>query len=541
MPQCGVRARANARYIDEMRVGALSRAPSRGRIVLSALLVTAVISASVSCTVDPGTGALPAPTPKPFVKPATSTGGWSTTAQLNLDPATRKKVDALAALTLHQGPRRDPNAQGGWSTGLVPTVMAKMTGDDGQRTPEWNAFADLEKTISDDDAKALLHHEDPVIRVYFAGHVARTMEADAPALLYPLLLDNTEVHTRSGCIGEISTVGEIVVDDITEGDDGFGEDLRTGAVDESRADVMTTIVADDRISQKVRAKTLSSLAMLNPTGAHPFAIAALHGTDSTWRQEGAQALGSIHDPADIAAIGALTKSADPGDREAAARALGKMDSPAARDLLVPLIDDQDDVVRAAAQGSYAAQSSASDAVLTKLLNGFDSRGPSAVANALAERGTLHSLQLLAPTLMNADPKIDTMSIEGLIGQIGAPAIPITRDLLLSMSRNMNDVAMRKLGELGDKQSIPELRKLMREGQSTYLAADALGELDAKEAADDLVTVLTDVNPNSRIAAAKALVKIRAVQTLPALEKAASTDDTFAKPDIVKAALAMKAL
>lgn len=483
-------------------------------------MVYAVVLTGFACStgVEPASSSLEPP--RHFTAAPVLYQTWSKTADLVRDPTTQKKVDALAALTLHDGIRPDGTMGPQWM------IEAAAIGIDGGKSPAWVAFTDLARTLAPADAVALLRHESPAVRGYFARHVAHTRPSEAPELLYPLFGDATVVGDRSGCTASFTSIADLA----------FGELAYAGAeTNLEREGLFAVIVEDKRIGVATRGKALAYVAELDKPFAHPLALAAAHDADPAWKQQGINALGLVGHEEDVELVAAGTTSADANEREKSATALGNIDGPASRNKLVPLLHDPDDDVRVAASRSYATQTCASEDVLAALLKDPSYGIASGVGRTLAHTGTLHALRILEPSLMDAQTPLGGFELESLLSAVGEPGIPVMRRLLSSRSSNVRNDAIHRLGVLDDQASIPAIRKGLTNGPSPWVAAEALGDLHAIEATDDLVGRLHDPNPNMRIACAKALVGMDAKRALPALEEAANTDSTFAKSELVLAA------
>ena len=479
-----------------------------------------LVLAASACTMP--TQPLPASTPT--TSPALSTS-FSKTADLISDPEIRKKVDRLAALSVHPQPNQPEGFQ-------FPElrVDGEQTGIDGQESDEWKAFADLRAVISHADAKALLRHENAAIRSYFAEFVASTMKPEAPELLYPLYGDTARVEMRGGCTGAVESVADVALGEIL---------FDTAAINLARKSYFELVIGDTRLKPKTRGLALFYLAGIDGKTARPLAIAATHDANPDWKREGVRALGAIQNDADIELIGAGTKSADPQDRVQAIEALSKIDSPQVRDLISPQLLDPDFSVKSAATYAYALQSTADDQAVQALLADTDITISSQTGRGLADRGTLHALELVEPRLMSSNQPLAGFELEGLMNRLGDSGTPIERHLLASKSINVVRDVTERLGRIGDQASIPAVRRLLVEGQISYVAAAALGNMKALDATDELVAALADENPNTRIAAAEALAKMNAQRALPAVAAAATKDTSFAKPNLVAAVAALK--
>jgi hypothetical protein len=126
------------------------------------------------------------------------------TEELVSDPALRKAVDALA------GAKR---------------VESSHIGEAGAPSKTFALFDSALKLATESDIVALLQHESPIVRGYFAQHVARTMPRHLDALT-PLFEDATQVESISGCIGSNQPLANLVLDALCYSEvDGVGRAL----------------------------------------------------------------------------------------------------------------------------------------------------------------------------------------------------------------------------------------------------------------------------------------------------------------------------
>jgi HEAT repeat protein len=381
---------------------------------------------------------------------------WQKTAELIRDPEMQKKVDDFAVLTLEQMPSAED------TIALMPRVDSEGTGVGGSKSAAYAAYEDLEATLAPADAVALIRHESPAVRAYFSEYVIFNI-SNGPMILYSLFGDTTPIETLNGCLGKNTTVADYALNEVL----AYGKPV----IDSDGGHFLKLVVGDTRLAPHTRGSALAYLAGLDPKAAHPIALAAAHDSDLKWRREGIRALGVVGDPKDIDLLTTANSSDAWQDREQVIAALDQIDTPAARDKLFALMDDNPLAVYAA--NAYARKSSVTDDDLIALLN--------------------------------------------------------------------TTVA---LGHLGDRASIPALRKQLFDAKPQhgghYLAADALGDLKATEATDDLIKSLNDENFYTTIAAATALAKIGAVRALPAIEAAAAKAGTYEKPKILDAVAKLQA-
>lgn len=409
-----------------------------------------VVVLASSCAKPQGSSARPQSAPELYRT-------WATTSELVAEPAKRTRVDAFAAKTMKQGIRPDG------TFGIVPTVEGPAIGEDGKKSELFASHRELAASLSREENVALLRHENPAVRAYFASHVGATMRAEASSALYALLADESSVLTVEGCVGRPRTVAEIALDALKSAG--------------RREDLFVRVAGDARLPAHVRGAGLGHLATIAPGAARPIARAAASDTMEAWRREGVRVLGEIGDAEDVALLASATKDASDPVREAAAAALGEIDSEPSAAALVPLLKDSSASVRRAAARAYAMQSCADPKIVAQLLD--DEQLASPAAHGLVENGSLRALELLEPALMKERSPVGVFELEELLRRTGAAAVPVARRLLGSRSGHVRAAAIGALARQKDVESVPAIRNALVDPSTKIQAEEALEALGAR--------------------------------------------------------------
>ena len=128
---------------------------------------------------------------------ATSTStGFATTRELVHDPSLQAEIDQLVQASMQLTILDDGTQL------IAPTMDREAEGRRG-----YPLYQKLAAHISDDDAIALLRHENGAVRAYMADYVRSKMPGRARELLTPLYNDPTILSTPQGDRGYNTTVG----------------------------------------------------------------------------------------------------------------------------------------------------------------------------------------------------------------------------------------------------------------------------------------------------------------------------------------------
>lgn len=155
-------------------------------LVVSALVTGCDAPPDAKAERDPPTSKLPQKG-EPTSKPAAT---HKATGQLKLSPQLAAAVDTLAT---HK------------------TIESSHVGAGGVKSEVYTAYEGVAKLASDDQIRAIMHHESPVVRGYMAAHIARNQPSEL-ATIYPMMTDETSVGTLDGCMGGQTDVATHTVD-----------------------------------------------------------------------------------------------------------------------------------------------------------------------------------------------------------------------------------------------------------------------------------------------------------------------------------------
>jgi HEAT repeat protein len=266
--------------------------------------------------------------------------------------------------------------------------------------------------------------------------------------------------------------------------------------------------------------------------------ATLGVSDAEARQQAADELAEFGVQAKAAIPQLLTALAhsDPDLRWRAARALGAV-GPAAAEAapaLVKALTDRNALVRAQAARALGLIAMKSPQIVEALVARVADGDAQVRRAAIAAIRRLHPgpkvvLPLLAKTLEDADPSVVLPALQSL-AEVGPDAMPV---LLEALSHPRGRYwACLVLAEMGPKAqaAVPALAKLLtdEDPEVRMQAVITLGEIGpgAKTSLAEILKALADDHGGVRYGAAYALAKIGAVESLPALAKAAADKDPF---------------
>jgi HEAT repeat protein len=189
----------------------------------------------------------------------------------------------------------------------------------------------------------LLHHENPVVRVYATYHTLDDSPEEA-ASLEPLLRDKTEVMLIESCIGECRSVSSLVL-----------EALCWRSKERVPRQVLLQVARAHH--HPARGGALACVAESLPDKVTLLARKQLHDSDPKLVAKAIEALGNAGAKAAAGEVEALASHPDSGVRAQVAKTLGKFGAPVGVRALAKLARDRVDFVRRAA-GSQLPQRAA---------------------------------------------------------------------------------------------------------------------------------------------------------------------------------------
>jgi HEAT repeat protein len=238
------------------------------------------------------------------------------------------------------------------------------------------------------------------------------------------------------------------------------------------------------------------------------------------------------------ALCALAGAAQHEIRAAVAGALGSLRHACVEPTLRRLTEDSDAYVRLNAGMSYARTPERELAVLHRLFRDSAPRVRTHTALALAELAGTQELVLLREYLSQepSSSEVVTALCQARSDDVSA----FMREVLTSSMGADVLVRAQALGYLRDVADHQSLLLFLRALRSDYIgertaAAEGIAAIGERGAARALSALLLDQNPHGRLAAARALVKLRAVDSRDSLHRAAASDTSWAKQELVELA------
>jgi len=314
---------------------------------------------------------------------------------------------------------------------------------------------------------------------------------------------------------------------------------------------------------------LDALARMKDPSAGSHITPLLNSEDATLRLIAVDTLVQINAQSQGSAILALAlKNKDREKDKNFAMAMGKLKVKSAESYLIKLTDVQDESPTLAA--AYLAlgriKSYKAVEILVRALKHPYSKGKENASQALIEIGDKKAISLVFPLLaidesetrmyvtdvlseipsleagekalgfLNSDKKFAWGSAAKIVGrQKYKPGREKIEQMLILESTPERDLFAEALGWLGDKGSIPVLRKVLtsKSKEGRYGSAWSLGILGAKEALPDLEAALNDSDPKLVSFALEAIGAIAEVSSLATLEAFMSNRPKMA-PQILSA-------
>ena len=257
--------------------------------------------------------------------------------------------------------------------------------------------------------------------------------------------------------------------------------------------------------------------------AAPSLIAALKSSNHYHVRDAARALGKIGSPAAVdPLIGCLDH-----DRfevqEAAAEALGKIGNPRAARPLIDHFDSLTEVAKSAAiksLGQLGGQH-AIDLLVHLLDQPGDNFRRSRAARALGETGDPQAAAALKKALTDGDWMVRKSALESFEKIGGKLSLEELTVLANHHDRVLAENAIQSLGALGDPQALPTLIELLDNPQRVEQARDALVKI-GQPAVPSLIDTVKRKAIFTQAAAAHALGEIGNQDAVPALVEALRT-------------------
>lgn len=264
-------------------------------------------------------------------------------------------------------------------------VEWKLIGMHHGRSRVYESFQNYAKHAPDAELLRLLHHPNPVVRIYVSRHVAKTLFHQAAAL-YPLLSDDKGASEFHYDMGMPIVVRDAVTLALCEQSD--------------KAQVQSVLLRateDVSLLPKVRGSALVCVAKRRPQEGERLTSRFLQDPDL--RAFGVEALGQLDTEQSLAQLGTYVRDPQSGIRTAVAMGLAGSQRPAALSLLHELLRDSDNGGRWATALVYVRHPSVQPAQLAKLLADPEPFIQEQASRALASRPSPENLKRLRPYLI----------------------------------------------------------------------------------------------------------------------------------------------
>jgi HEAT repeat protein len=353
---------------------------------------------------------------------------------------------------------------------------------------------------------------------------AQAAPAQVPALIADLLgRDWDHATDRLVAIGE-PAVAPLLAELATGGQRAQRACLplaRIGSVPALDGVIGALAHADER----VRIAAAAALRFVKTTrAADALAEAATNGTDGV-RRVAAMSLGTVGDPRAIGPLRVMLTSESWWVRADGARSLSGVRTPEAAALLVSALDDPSGEARAAIRQAVAAQGEAATSELVRALHHSSERVRWQAAWAVGRIGSVHAGNALVAALEDPSPTVQREAAVAItrIGSAGpSTADSLAAGVITHLQHASPDVRVNAawvLGELGSAAAAKPLVTALADPVTGWMAAAALGALDAPEATPALARTLGSGPVQSRRAAAWALSRLKPAGAIRELEAA----------------------
>lgn len=276
----------------------------------------------------------------------------------------------------------------------------------------------------------------------------------------------------------------------------------------------------------VRSWAADALGEIGHPDAVPHLIRALQDEDSSVRRNAADALGKIGHPDTVPNLLQALQDADSGVRQNAADALGKVGIDAVPALIQALQDENFFVRLYAADALGKVGAPEAVPTLIQVLRNADfDRG----GNVVEAWNNIDTREALTYEFTDSDNSVRGCAAEAL-GMINAPeAAPALLEALQDENFFVRVGAAGALGRIGTLEAVPALTQTLREPNFFVRseAAQALGKISVPEAVPALIQALRDAEPFVQYYAAEALGAI-GVDAVPGLIQTLRDADFFVR-------------
>ena len=424
------------------------------------------------------------------------------------------------------------------ATRAVPTLITALEGVDGElTTAAAAALARLGDPTALDALLALFGHEQVIVRQAAIAAV-NAIGAAPTAVRIRSLLDDPDPRVRASAVRVAGYFGfEECVPALFRRLDDSDEEVRRAAIEQlpmledSRAEARLIEVLTAETARN-RAAAAHALRQVEGTTATEALRRAL-GDEDAWVRY--FAVGAIAPRVDIEIVPALVQMAQsdsaPHVRLAALQTLTLADAAIAGEIALPLIEDPNREVAAAALAAVASGSHAeADGLLEKAITSDDPFMRRAAVRALPARSSPRAAELLASAAGLEDPPdlsrllIDSLARMAAAGDAGTSSAAVAALINMAASAETRDVALRAIAALPERTVSDVAVALGSSRTRTKLTGvEALARMRHPRASEALRAALHDEDPGVRRAAVAAFGRLGTTTAAADLRRLITTD------------------
>ena len=276
--------------------------------------------------------------------------------------------------------------------------------------------------------------------------------------------------------------------------------------------------------RRIREHAAEGLGFVRTEESFDALVTALASDTGLVQSSAARSLGHLGNPRAAGPLAAALKGGAWYVRTAAATSLGRIKS---RDGVRPLIDalgDERSEVRNAAREALVAFGRNVVPLAAEALDHTSGLVRSQVAWLLGRVGTAETTEALLAAIQDSDAAVRYEAAVALVRVASRGVVVWMCRFLKHANPGVREEAAWVLGEIGDAESVDDLVRALRLPDSGWMAALALGSIQAQTAAPRLAEALASGSPALRRASAWALNKLRSRETVPQLRRALSDGD-----------------
>jgi HEAT repeat protein len=238
----------------------------------------------------------------------------------------------------------------------------------------------------------------------------------------------------------------------------------------------------------------------------------LKSTDREKQNQAAQKLLQAQDQA-VPGLASLLKDEDEMLRLLVLRVLAKIHTPKSAEAALPALHDASIDVRLEAATTLAAGPLPAQgcSLFVAALRDPYWKVRSELAKGVARYNTREAVEAIAGLLEDEEPGVRSTAIQNLLTMKPEYVGDMLMAKLNSPDEQVRYIVVQALGNLGEKRAIPQLLKVLKESQNTFLrqkSALALAELKAQEAAPLIQNMCATGTTDEKKAAREALETLK---------------------------------